>query len=271
MEKLAAKERHSVTGVVKITPSEANNATVKWLAEAEQSIGITGKQVNLKVGIVGGIALEGTQKGAQVERLEGHYFQLGEYGWSVGTATGDAEEGGPGAHCDGGENVDNLLGGRSVNLFSRVNHQAVPFAEMGRDGQRIITRPIANNATVQWLTEAEQSIGIAGEQVNLKVSIVSGVLLEGTHKGLQSSETVDGGDQLMTRLTVKPHCCMRHEVGQLALPLGMLQKGQKGHQVSDGGEIVDNLLDGRSVNLHFQVNHQAVPFAETSGQWIVGE
>ncbi|KAH9407318.1 hypothetical protein TYRP_012868 [Tyrophagus putrescentiae] len=43
----------------------------------------------------------------------------------------------------------------------------------------------ANNATVQWLTESEQTFGIVGKQVNLKVGIVGGILLEGTHKGLQ--------------------------------------------------------------------------------------
>ena len=92
--------------------------------------------MNLKIGIVRGIALEGTQKGMQVVRLEGHYLQLGEYG-----------------------QVEN------VGVATPVEGQV-----------------------------------------------------------LQSSETVDGGDQLTALLPFNP---VHHEVGQLALPLGMLKKGDQ--------------------------------------------
>ncbi|KAH9390182.1 hypothetical protein TYRP_007735 [Tyrophagus putrescentiae] len=104
------------------------------------------------------------------------------------------------------------------------------------------------------LTEGEQSVGIIGEQMHLKVGVVSGISLEGTQKSaqavrfedhclqlsengqvgnfnLQSSQTVDGGDQLSSQCPVYQICSVHHQVGQLTLPVGMLQKGDQSFNV----------------------------------------
>ncbi|KAH9402725.1 hypothetical protein TYRP_015476, partial [Tyrophagus putrescentiae] len=116
------------------------------------------------------------------------------------------------------------------------------------------------------LTEGEQSFGIVGEQMHLKVGILGeygqvwnfGVIVPVKSKLLKSSQTVDGGDQFTSQLAVHSICSVHHQVGQLALPVGMLQKGHQsvnvltavGHefQTGDGREDVDNLLDGGSVD-----------------------
>ncbi|KAH9402793.1 hypothetical protein TYRP_015550, partial [Tyrophagus putrescentiae] len=113
------------------------------------------------------------------------------------------------------------------------------------------------------LTEGEQSFDIVGEQVHLKVGIVSDIPLEGTQNGAQGVRFENYRFQM-------------GEYGQLALPFGMLQKGNQvvnsitadGHelQIGDGGKDVDNLMDGGSVKTIYlvAVNQQAVPLAETS-------
>ncbi|KAH9402789.1 hypothetical protein TYRP_015546 [Tyrophagus putrescentiae] len=117
--------------------------------------------------------------------------------------------------------------------------------------------------------------------MHLKVGVVSGITLKGTQKSaqalgengqvrnfavivpvkdqqLKSSQTVDGGDQLTNQLAAHPTCSVHHQVGQLALPVGMLQKKDQNvnviavavHklQVGDGRENGDNLLNGVSVD-----------------------
>ncbi|KAH9390184.1 hypothetical protein TYRP_007738, partial [Tyrophagus putrescentiae] len=153
------------------------------------------------------------------------------------------------------------------------------------------------------LTEGEQSFDIVSEQMHLKVGVEGaravrledhclqlsengqvgnfGVCKPIKDQQLQSRQTVDGCDQLTSQLAVHQIYFAHHQTGQLALPIGQLQKGDQsvnvhtaeGHelQVSDSRENGDDLLDGGSVDQSLLVQSQDIPLAEMSGHRVVEE
>ncbi len=99
-----------VTGVVEFASFKANNAIAQRLTESEQSSGTVGEQMHLKVGIVSSISLKGMEKSAQVDRVEDHYFQLGENGHvrNIGVITPfDGQQLQSSQTVDGGDQITN--------------------------------------------------------------------------------------------------------------------------------------------------------------------
>ncbi|KAH9390183.1 hypothetical protein TYRP_007737 [Tyrophagus putrescentiae] len=82
----------------------------------------------------------------------------------------------------------------SLKSTPNFNERAELTAEKGHLVTGVVewSPSVANNSTVQRLTEGEQSFSSAGEQMHLKVSgIVSGIPLKGTQKSAQTVRAED--------------------------------------------------------------------------------